>query len=63
MTILQMLMNVHNKYEGEIEYVRLIQDELMEVFKYGSWQAKNVCIKAIVCLYDTLDDRARFVRY
>lgn len=59
--ILQLLTNLHNQYEGEIQ---LLQDLRAEVFNFlntGPWHARNLCVRAVIVLYRTDEDRMWFV--
>eukprot|EP01034_Spumella_vulgaris_P032231 gene32231-39799_t len=60
-TVLQILMNVHRKYEGEREYLLAIRDVLLDLLRTGPWTARNLCIRAMTVLYTEEEDKMHFI--
>lgn len=59
--VIQVLMNVHNKYEGEREYLLAIVDLFLDLLKTGPWNARNLVVKALCVLFTEMEDREYFV--
>jgi hypothetical protein len=61
-TVLQILMNVHNKFAGEREYLLEIREKLLELLNTGAWTARNLCIRAITVLFTEDEDKMHFLQ-
>lgn len=60
-TILQLLMNVHNKYPQEREIITFVRDELLNLLRTAPWNTRNYCLKVFVVLCTDMMDREYMV--
>ena len=51
LTVVQMMLNLHKKYDFEEEFVLSVRDLLLGLMLGGLWYARNLCVKTICVLY------------
>lgn len=61
-TVVQMLMNLHGKYETEKKFVDGVIDIILDLLRIGPWHARNLCVKAICVLYKEDDSKLHLAR-
>jgi len=57
LTIVQMMLNLHNHYNTEEFFVTSVRDLLLKLMNDGLWYARNLCVKTIVVLYKNPDNK------
>lgn len=62
-TILQLLMNVHNKYPQEHEIALNLRESVMHLLKTAPWATRNLCLKVFCVVYREMEDRVYFAHH
>lgn len=59
-TVVQMLLNLHNKYESESAFLTSIRDLILDLLARAPWRTRNLCVKALVVLYKEDEHKVYF---
>lgn len=59
-TIVQIVLNLHSNYDNEEEYTISIRHIVNDLMKNGLWHARNLCVKALIILYKTNENKMYF---
>ena len=46
-----MLLNLHNKYSSEQEFLLSVRDIVLDLMIRAPWRTRNLCVKAMIVLY------------
>jgi hypothetical protein len=57
LTIVQMMLNLHNQYQTEEVFVTSVRDLMLKLMNDGLWYARNLCVKTIIVLYKSLENK------
>ena len=60
LTVIQMLLNLHNKYESEPEFLRSVRDIIVDLLARAPWRTRNLCVKTLCVLYPSDEDKVYF---
>ena len=60
-TVVQLLLNIHGKYELEQKFLEKVVDPLLLLLRVGPWHARNLCIKAVCVLYTSNNDMKMYL--
>ena len=55
-----MLLNLHNKYDTEPEFLKSIREILMDLLARAPWRTRNLCVKTMCVLYPENEDKLFF---
>lgn len=56
-TVIQMLLNLHNNYPQEKQFIIDVRDDIIKLLRDSPWHAKNTTIKAICILFKSNEDK------
>jgi hypothetical protein len=59
-TILQIILNIHGNYDTEEAFVFSIRGIIIDLMEKGMWHARNLCVKAVILLYRSMEDKLYF---
>lgn len=61
-TVVQMLLNLHNKYESEKTFLDTIKDLILDLLARAPWRTRNLCVKTLVVLYKNDEHKIYFAQ-
>ena len=61
-TIVQILLNLHGNYDNEDEFVLSVREIVLNLMSEGLWHVRNLCIKALIVLYKSNDNKYYFAK-
>ena len=63
LTVVQMMLNLHNGYDQELEFSRSVIDSVIFLLTSGPWNARNLVVKTISVIYKEPEDKHYLVEH
>ena len=63
LTVVQMMLNLHNGYDQELEFSRSVIDSIIYLLTAGPWNARNLVVKTVSVIYKEPEDKHYLVEH
>ena len=63
LTVVQMMLNLHNGYDKEEEFSRSVIDSIIVLLTTGTWNARNLVVKTISVIYKEPEDKHYLIEH